>query len=322
MTLCVAWLRQVQDNEELIFATDSCLSAGERWHYGVKLFELPRKDCLICFAGETQRTYPLILNLISSIKFDENISNPHTDIKEVLDYLTTLFTNLCHEVKDYGTRTFEEALGEFVFLFGGWSWKNSQFYLWRIEYSHEVKAFLPKTDYDKIVFSFIGDNTGQAKKLLIDEITESDRLLSGRMDMEPLTVLLKTIRDASCDTVDGAIQIAKIYPPGVTEFFGVMWPNERGKKTFLGRDVSSDNNPMVRFIDPETANIVGEVLPETLSEIEEDDFGIHYEFVSGCYPSRRRRGDLSERDEKRLRIIFRDVAYTKYISDNMSEVDE
>ncbi len=30
------------------------MSGGERWHSGVKLFELPRKDCLICFAGATK----------------------------------------------------------------------------------------------------------------------------------------------------------------------------------------------------------------------------------------------------------------------------
>jgi hypothetical protein len=316
MTLCVAWLRQDKDNEELIFATDSCLSAGERWHYGVKLFELPRKDCLICFAGETHRTYPLILNLISSIKFDENISNPHTDIKEVLDYLTTLFTHLCHEVRDYGTQTFEEALGEFAFLFGGWSWQDSQFYLWRIEYSHEIKAFLFKTDYDKIIFSFIGDKTDKAKQMLIDELTENDRLLSGRIDMEPLKVLLKMVRDTSYDTIDGSIQLAKIYPPGMTEFFGVMWPNERGKRTFLGRDVSTDYNPFVRFIDPETAEIIGDSLPGKLNEVNKDDFGIHYEFVSDCYPERKLKADLSERNRKRLRAIFRDIAYKKYVNDN------
>ena len=115
MTLCVAWVRQTEEGQEMVFATDSCLSAGERWHYGIKLFELPRKDCLICFAGETQRTYPLILNLISSIKFDENISNPHTDIKEVLDSFATLFTDLCHEVKGYAAENFAEALGRVRF---------------------------------------------------------------------------------------------------------------------------------------------------------------------------------------------------------------
>ena len=125
MTLCVAWVRDINSTKELIFATDSCLSGGERWHSGVKLFELPRKDCLICFAGDTNRAYPLILNLISSIKFDHHLSNAHTDIKEVLEYLTNLFTNLCNTISDYGSRNFEEALGDFKFLFGGWSWKEN-----------------------------------------------------------------------------------------------------------------------------------------------------------------------------------------------------
>lgn len=98
MTLCTAYIRQVGDTEELVFATDCCLSGGERWHSGVKLFELPRKDCLICFAGETARTYPLILNLISSIKFDEDLSNPSTDIHDILEYVVQLFTNLCNSI--------------------------------------------------------------------------------------------------------------------------------------------------------------------------------------------------------------------------------
>ena len=115
MTLCVAWLREVNDEQELVFATDSCLSGGERWHSGVKLFELPRKDCLICFAGETNRTYPLILNLIVSIKFDEHLSNTHTDITEILDYLTGSFTSLCHSISDYGTQQFKHMLGDFQF---------------------------------------------------------------------------------------------------------------------------------------------------------------------------------------------------------------
>jgi hypothetical protein len=47
MTLCVAWIRQAGDNEELVFATDSTLTGGEKWNRGIKLFELPRKDCLV-----------------------------------------------------------------------------------------------------------------------------------------------------------------------------------------------------------------------------------------------------------------------------------
>jgi hypothetical protein len=111
MTLCAAWVREVDNEQELVFATDSCLSCGDRWHSGVKLFELPRKDCVICFAGDTNRTYPLILNLISSIKFDEELANSHTDIVQVLDYLTgvsQLLTNYFRPNKTtfFGNSTF------------------------------------------------------------------------------------------------------------------------------------------------------------------------------------------------------------------------
>ena len=86
MTLCTAWIRQSNNTEELVFATDSTLTGGEKWDNGIKLFELPRKDCLLCFAGSTFRAYPLILNLVSSIKFNSYLSKPETDITEVLNY--------------------------------------------------------------------------------------------------------------------------------------------------------------------------------------------------------------------------------------------
>ena len=100
MTLCIAWIRQEQDdNKELVFATDSCLTgSGEVWKHGVKLFELPRKDCLLCFAGETDKAYPLILNLISSIKFDQKVINQHTDLRQVLDYLCNTFTEVINSL--------------------------------------------------------------------------------------------------------------------------------------------------------------------------------------------------------------------------------
>ena len=92
MTLCAAWIREVDDTKELIFATDSCLGGGERWNRGIKLFELPRKDCLICFSGYTVRTYPLILSLINSLRYDKYASDTNYDIGELVYYITETYT--------------------------------------------------------------------------------------------------------------------------------------------------------------------------------------------------------------------------------------
>lgn len=86
MALCAAWIRHTSTDQELIFATDSCLSAGERWEAGVKLFELPRKDCFICFAGETSRAYPMLLNLIHSLEASPALKNPQSDLLDIIHH--------------------------------------------------------------------------------------------------------------------------------------------------------------------------------------------------------------------------------------------
>ncbi|MCD4671257.1 MAG: hypothetical protein K8R77_01225, partial [Anaerolineaceae bacterium] len=126
MTLCIAWIRQDGDKRELVMATDSRLTGGESWDSGVKLFELPRQDCLLCFAGATARAYPLILNTISSLKFDKQLASPHTDIHEVLEYLIQLFSGLVAEIRE-AVGNSDEIRAEAEFLFGGWSWKKQQF---------------------------------------------------------------------------------------------------------------------------------------------------------------------------------------------------
>lgn len=324
MTLCVSWIREVNNEKELIFATDSCLSGGERWHSGVKLFELPRKDCLICFAGETNRTYPLILNLISSIKFDEHLLSSHTDIAEVLDYLTRLFTSLCHSIKDYGTQDFESVLGDFQFLFGGWSWKDNSFKLWTLEYNHKAKAFMhDETNCDDMFYTFIGDELEESQKLLEEEISKSGKTLSRRFDMEPFKVLIDMVRNSTYSSIDGKIQIAKIHPPGTTEFLGVYWPSVcGGKKTFLGKDVNSDNNPVVKYIDPDTGTVVDEALPEILLPIDDSVYGDDAEFMNKCYPEGKLKEDLSKRDKHLIKSVIAKVAYAQFIDKQQEENEE
>lgn len=320
MTLCLAWIRQVEDTEELVFATDSCLSGGERWHSGVKLFELPRKDCLICFAGETTRTYPLILNLISSIKFDEHLSDPHTDISDVLEYLTNLFSTLCNTISGFEPQTFKDALGDFHFMFGGWSWKANEFKVWKLSYNHDLKAFLPnQVGKENMFYDFIGDETGKAEELLIEEMSKSKKVLSKMFDMEPFRVLLEMVRKKEYDSIDGAIQIAKIHPPGITEFFGVMWPSIKGKKTFLGKDVNFDNNPAVKFIDPDTCEIIGDDIPVKIEEPSEELYGINFDFVKDCYPEGKIKTGLTKREKHTLKTIFKEVAYAQFMAKALLE---
>jgi hypothetical protein len=143
MTLCVAWIRQANDTEELVFATDSTLTGGEKWDQGIKLFEMPRKDCLLSFAGSTLRAYPLILNLVSSITVEKHLDSPSTHIEEVLKHIAELFTDLIRKiVSEVAGEDIHTLRSDARFIFGGWDWERGLFRVWKLFYSKEVEGFL------------------------------------------------------------------------------------------------------------------------------------------------------------------------------------
>ena len=315
MTLCIAWIRQRGETEELVFATDSCLTGGEKWNTGIKLFELPRKDCLLCFSGSTFRAYPLILNLVASIKFDQRLSNQQTDVKDVLDYLAELFSDLCTEIKD-GVGDIHELRAEAEFLFGGWSWKLQKFCIWKLYYSKDAGGFIYEGYHNQPklrICTFLGDEEEAAKNLYGKEF-EQDKI-DAKLDMEPLKVLSIMARDKNnYNSIDGALQIAKVYSSGTLEFFGVMWPSIHGKPSFLGRELSLFNKPPVRYIDPDTAEIIEEPLPIRLSSITEDAFGTEFAFVQSCVDDDFNiKESLEAHERHRLTLALKDIAYKQFI---------
>ena len=290
MTLCVAWIREKNSVEELVFATDSSLTGGEKWNQGIKLFELPRPDCLICFAGSTARAYPLILNLISSIKLNKRLQNPRTGIEEVLNYLSSLFTSLVHTIVNEISGLDIHALrAEAQFLFGGWSWLESRFRIWQLYYSKEAEGFLFKEYTDKSsktrIYAFLGNPpelADAASKIYKARLFESDTQ-DDKMDMEPLQVLIEMSRDKKVREVDGAIQIAKVYKSGTSEFFGINWPSRDGKSHFQGRSFESHSKPDVRYFDPDTLIPIEDKLPDIIEELSRFSELEDFEFIIYCY---------------------------------------
>ena len=327
MTLCAAWIREINGVEELVFATDSSLTGGEKWNQGVKLFELPRPDCIICFAGETSRAYPLILNLISSIKLDRRLRSSRTDVEEVLSYLSNLFTTLVGTiVNEIQGLDIHDLRAGAKFLFGGWSWLESRFRFWHLYYSKDAEGFVFKECTDEPnknrIYTFLGDpenlvdDAAKAyKQLIFDNDTLDDK-----MDMEPLQILIAMARDQSVRTVDGAIQIAKVYKSGTSEFFGINWPSKDGKPHFQGRSFIPHSKPDVRYFDPDTLTLIEDKLPTIIEDITQFSHLEDFEFIQTCYGED---GSLQESltDLKRERLIyvFREAAYQTFIDEMQND---
>lgn len=328
MTLCAAWIRHTPaGDQELVFATDSCLSAGERWEAGIKLFELPRNDCFICFAGDTSRAYPMILNLIRSIEASPSLSNPQTDLLDVKRHAEGLFSDLAEAIDLSETHPpdYEEAKSKAQFILGGWRWQTSEFYIWRLAYD----ATLRKGEFsanrcfldDSEPVCFIGDL--QPDGLLQDiynEVGTSDI----KLNMQPLKLLIDKIRDTDprkTSGIRGAPQIGKIYRSGNTKLFGVMWKSiDGGKPHFQSRPVLGLQNMVHQYFDPDTCELINDCpgkLPAASDFLTKDE----QQFVALCYDSKNDlKIDLSEFQHGKLQEILKQLAYKQFLN-AVSSVD-
>lgn len=334
MTLCTAHIRQVNDTEELVFATDSCLTGGEKWKQGIKLFELPRKDCMLCFAGSTIRAYPLVLNLVSSIHLDNYLQSPSATLEEVLEFLSEQFSALVKTIiSEISGEDIHELRGAARFMFGGWDWQkgsNGAYRVWELFYSKEVEGFIFNeltNDNSKTSFcAFLGDAAFDVEKEAKDRfnkiLLDEDKVHS-KLDMEPLRVLSSISLDKSIREVDGSLQIAKIYKSNRTEFFGIYWESSKGKPCFQGREYNEINKPLVRYFNPDTFEILESDLPYKLHSVAEEQYGKDYDFVSDCYDEDGFLKDsVKEKDKHTLRLIFKDVAYRQFIQSQDKENKE
>lgn len=330
MTLCVSWIRQANNTEELIFATDSTLTGGERWDNGIKLFELPRKDCLLSFAGSTLRAYPLVLNLVSSIRFDKHLESPATNISEILVYISELFTSLIKTiVKEVEGEDIHELRGGAKFLFGGWDWHQGTFRIWKLYYSKDAEGFL----FDELTndetktrfYTFLGDAKIDVEKEARDRFMQlmvDEDKIDSKLDMEPLTILRDIALDKSIREVGGSLQIAKIYKSNKTEFLGIIWPSSEGKPHFQGREYNNITKPLVRYYNPDTFEIMDLELPPKLTKVTEEIYGTNIDFINECYPDGLLKDGISEKDAQILKSIFKDIAYSLFLENEYNESAE
>jgi hypothetical protein len=330
MTLCTAWIKETSDNEELYFATDSTLTGGEKWDHGIKLFELPRKDCLICFAGSVGRAYPLILNLISLLKNDSRICDTEIDIGILVHEIAELFTNLVVTISDCVPGEENTTRAEAKFLFGGWNWRKEEFNVWDLCYATREKRFLPteKTDLSLSKFcTFFGEPdhvVNEAEKHYKNLLLERNKI-DLKLDIEPLEILIKIINDENIRDVGGSPQIARIKKNGHSEILGILW---RNSPHVLGKKYYSYSKPQVPYIDSESMNFIEEIIPTDLDDeirntLNEEEF----ELIKKYYENGKITDSISmpPKTKTQIKSILMEKIYHQYLSEknkNVTKIDD
>lgn len=299
MTLSMAWVRNVGEYEELIFCSDSRLRFGCAWDACQKVFPLPRGDCAITFAGDTQYSYPFIHAAINSVSLHRASNNRLIDITEAKTFLLKAINSMLENIQDFahGQESFEEP--NLRLVFGGYSWRQKRFILWKFyfnpgerEFRHaEIKMWRGIGMDRKIVI--LGDpeasrsaqrqaerkgenppdtanDVEQLAKDNLVKIFESRGTKEGQgLDMEPFEVLRDFIRDDLSPYVGGSPQLVKVYQHLNTQSFGVRWPSsDNGKVSILGRVLAEGEKVHVPIVDPDDFSVERHTQQKSVDSVE------------------------------------------------------
>jgi hypothetical protein len=292
MTVAIAWVRRILGCEELLFVSDSRLSGdGRIFDAAPKILTLPRGDCAIAFAGNTENAFPMMLQLSLSIashaparRRSIDITDLATHARKVFDNMEQLITSDAHV---RGSPPDQEPPAEF--LFGGYSWIKKRFELWRIHYDHSERSYVadaapwvyfsrggkkveirarrkPPREHLLGRIAFAGDQAELAKKMVRERLAEdclSDKAVD-KIDMQPFEVVRDMLRNPErSHTIGGAPQLVKVYQFMQAVAFAVYWPDKVSGIRFLqGRPCLGYERLDIKVFDPTLhARVMKELVP-------------------------------------------------------------
>ncbi|MEY8755746.1 hypothetical protein AB9M93_14900 [Peribacillus frigoritolerans] len=264
MTLSIAWIRKINDCEELIIASDSRLNGGGAvWDQCPKIVLFPRSDSSISFAGNTLYTYPFLVQVSNAIQSYNRSQDRAMDLHDLRGHIISIINDISNKITiTVPGLTKTEELKDTEFILGGYSWIRKKFSFWKIYYDLHLKKFVYNTpqylgNFGEIIFA--GDQAKAGKTALINLLKSRNNnnlineVISG-FNMEPFEILVDLLKQSKLeDTIGGPPQIVKVYQHMNCKPIGVYWPNKNeGKPTLMGRTLFKNEDSDFWFIDPST----------------------------------------------------------------------
>jgi hypothetical protein len=240
-------------------ASDSRLRRGLAWDAAPKILTLPRTDCAICFAGDTDDAYPFMLSMASAIGDYPKSRSRGMDIYELKGHTLRVFNHLRNFISDLPRGQTVPDPPRVQFVFGGYSWRKKRFAIWLLHYESHLKKFTFRpasnwrggTGNKKIMFA--GDYVDDAKRRLVALLRSRGKLTTKGFDMEPFEVLRDMIRDGRHPLIGGAPQVLKVYEFMNIQPYAVFWPNRiSGSITLMGRPLLPYEMTSRLVLDPDT----------------------------------------------------------------------
>lgn len=273
MTISIAWIRNAGKYNELVVASDSRLSSAGHVDICQKVFPLPRGDAFLAFSGDTIIAFPFLFQLQAAVENFHQSTDRSQDVTQLLGRVLELLNCYRDAWLDTDPTDFEPAMRTTRFLFGGWSWRYKQFFIYPIHYSRQLKRFnILRNSKRRARFGLSNGEMCVCIGNYTHEFLEHlDNLMKDRrhLDYKPLEVLCSMLADFRFTdrrlesefwdrrdgrgAIGGAPQVIKVYEHANTLPIAVRWPRSDGTMatTLLGRPLFDWEKTFTPIYDPE-----------------------------------------------------------------------
>ncbi len=210
MTISICWRRKFRNIDEIVFASDSRLSAGYRWDCAQKVFPIDGPNFSISFAGNADFALPCIFHLQQSVRTYGRYRSGAARIGEISGDFIKMINQLREIVDDQDIAQFDKT----NFLISGYDHHTGEAFQKRISFNKNTCRFCAYPFFGFLAadvgfrIGFIGDLWKEFSTLLHAEMTKSRTVLYYQ-PLQALWRLMSTLDKSS--SVGGKPQIVKVY---------------------------------------------------------------------------------------------------------------
>lgn len=268
MTISAAWIRTLENGaEELLMCSDSRLSNGKRFDHCQKVFRFTRTDAAICFAGDTDWAYPMIVAAVTAADLHLPSQTRALTLSKFKSHLINILNQMQREVHSFVKG---EDIPGATFILAGYDWWYKKFRIWKIDFSRSEMIFIAHERTGSNAFGSLGkiEFSGDKEWMVAfrDELKKKAQKKYGmsmnlpkgcRFNMEPFEAIRDLLRRSSpTDSIGGAPQAVKIYQFMNSADVAFFWPNvEEGRLFLSGRPLLDYERATIKSIfDPDTIN--------------------------------------------------------------------
>nr|WP_298682331.1 hypothetical protein [uncultured Dongia sp.] len=210
MTISISWRRRFLGVDEILFASDSRLSAGYRWDCAQKIFPIDGPNFCISFAGDADFGFPCLFQFQCMVRNYRRFTTGAAPIGDMAKDFLAICNQMLTLVDDRKIAQFNRT----QFIISGYDFDSGEAYQKIVRFNENIGKYQRynfggfSSNKNGFRVGFVGDK----RNLFFEKL---GRLMLARntvLNYQPLEALAQILEGENIDSpIGGSPQVVKVY---------------------------------------------------------------------------------------------------------------